>query len=147
MDLMMTQITAIDRDCKTYEIGLPIIQKAGVEHKIDYIESAALPVLDNLLGEPKNEGEFDFAFVDADKDKYWNYHERLVKLLKIGGIVMYDNTLWGGAVAKPEEAIPESNRPWMRATVEFNKSVSADPRVEIAHASIGDGLIICRRIC
>lgn len=142
MDLMM-QIMAIDRDRKTYEIGLPTIQKAGVEHKIDYIESPALPVLDNLLGEPKNEGDFDFAFVDADKGNYWNYHERLMKLVKIGGIVMYDNTLWGGAVAKPEEAVQRELR---RSTIEFNKSVSADPRVEISHASVGDGIIICRRI-
>ena len=118
-----------------------------MEHKIDYVESPALPILDNLLGEPKNEGDFDFAFVDADKDNYWNYHERLMKLVKIGGIVMYDNTLWGGTVAKPEEAVSESRRPWRRATIEFNKSVLADPRVEIAHASVGDGIIICRRIC
>lgn len=140
------KIMAIDRDRKTYEIGLPTIQKAGVEHKIDYIESPALPVLDNLLEEPKNEGDFDFAFVDADKGNYWNYHERLIKLVKIGGIVMYDNTLWGGAVAKPEEAVPEAKRELRRSTIEFNKSISADPRVEISHASVGDGIIICRRI-
>ncbi|KAM5584662.1 putative caffeoyl-CoA O-methyltransferase [Rosa sericea] len=141
------KIMAIDRDRKTYEIGLPIIQKAGVEHKIDYLESLALPILDNLLGEPKNKGDFDFAFVDADKDNYWNYHERLMKLVKIGGIVMYDNTLWGGAVAKSEDVVPETKRKFRKATIEFNKSVSADPRVEISHASVGDGIIICRRIC
>ncbi|XP_024190821.1 probable caffeoyl-CoA O-methyltransferase At4g26220 isoform X2 [Rosa chinensis] len=141
------KIMAIDRDRTTYEIGLPIIQKAGVEHKIDYIESPALPVLDNLLGEPKNEADFDFAFVDADKGNYWNYHERLMKLVKIGGIVVYDNTLWGGTVAKPEEVVPENKRELRRHAVEFNKLVSADPRVEISHASIGDGIIICRRIC
>jgi caffeoyl-CoA O-methyltransferase len=43
------QITAIDVDHKTYEIGLPIIKKAGIEHKINFIESQALPVLDELL--------------------------------------------------------------------------------------------------
>ncbi|XP_050120174.1 norbelladine 4'-O-methyltransferase 2-like [Malus sylvestris] len=42
----------------------------------------------------ENEGSFDFAFIDADKVNYWNYHERLMKLLKVGGIVVYDNTLW-----------------------------------------------------
>jgi caffeoyl-CoA O-methyltransferase len=45
----MLQITAIDIDRKTYEIGLPVIKKAGVEHKIDFIESPALPILDKLL--------------------------------------------------------------------------------------------------
>ena len=44
------QIIAIDVDRKNYdEIGLPIIRRAGVEHKIDFIESRALPVLDKLL--------------------------------------------------------------------------------------------------
>lgn len=43
------QITAIDVNREMYEIGLPIIKKAGVEHKIDFIESKALPVLDKLL--------------------------------------------------------------------------------------------------
>lgn len=43
------QITAIDLDRSTYEIGLPIIEKAGVKHKISFIESEALPVLDQLL--------------------------------------------------------------------------------------------------
>jgi len=43
------QITAIDVDRKAYDIGLPVIKRAGVEHKIDFIESAALPILDKLL--------------------------------------------------------------------------------------------------
>lgn len=46
---LMLQITAIDIDRKSYEVGLPVIKKAGVEHKIDFIESPALPILDNLL--------------------------------------------------------------------------------------------------
>ncbi|KAL4390764.1 hypothetical protein AHAS_Ahas03G0177700 [Arachis hypogaea] len=53
-----------------------------------------------------NEGSFDFAFVDADKSNYWNYHERLLKLIRIGGMIIYDNTLWGGTVAWKEEDVP-----------------------------------------
>ncbi|GMY36244.1 probable caffeoyl-CoA O-methyltransferase At4g26220 isoform X2 [Fagus crenata] len=141
------KITAIDADRKTYEIGLPIIKKAGVEHKINFFESQALPALDELLQDPKNEGSIDFAFVDADKDNYWNYHGRLMKLVKVGGIVIYDNTLWLGSVALPEEAVPEKLRAWRQSTIEFNNSISNDPRVEIAQASVGDGILICRRIC
>ncbi|KAF5742624.1 caffeoyl-CoA O-methyltransferase [Tripterygium wilfordii] len=57
------KIVAIDLNRKSYEIGLSFIKKAGVEHKIDFIESAALPVLDKLL-EQGNAGSFDFAFVN-----------------------------------------------------------------------------------
>uniref|UniRef100_A0A6N2NBI3 Caffeoyl-CoA O-methyltransferase n=1 Tax=Salix viminalis TaxID=40686 RepID=A0A6N2NBI3_SALVM len=47
--------------------------------------------------------EFDYAFVDADKANYKNYHEQLMKLVKIGGMIAYDNTLWYGMVAKEED--------------------------------------------
>uniref|UniRef100_A0A7N2KYP5 Caffeoyl-CoA O-methyltransferase n=1 Tax=Quercus lobata TaxID=97700 RepID=A0A7N2KYP5_QUELO len=87
------KIIAIDVNRETFEIGLPIIRKAGIAEKIDFIESEALPVLDQLLQNHENEGSFDFAFVDADKVNYWNYHERLMNLLKVGGLVVYDNTL------------------------------------------------------
>lgn len=46
---MVLQITAIDLDRSSYEIGLPVIEKAGVKHKINFIESEALPVLGKLL--------------------------------------------------------------------------------------------------
>ena len=51
----------------------------------------------------KQEGAFDFAFVVADKEGYIKYHELLLKLVKISGIIAYDNTLWFGSVADPEE--------------------------------------------
>ncbi|XP_004287520.1 PREDICTED: probable caffeoyl-CoA O-methyltransferase At4g26220 isoform X2 [Fragaria vesca subsp. vesca] len=141
------KITAIDIDRKAYEIGLPIITKAGVEHKIDFIESPALPILDKLLENPEKEGSFDFAFVDADKNNYWNYHKRLMKLIKVGGFVVYDNTLWGGTVALPEEDVPEPLRERRLFIIEFNKMVSADPGVEMSLVPLGDGSTICRRIC
>ncbi|KAL5573060.1 hypothetical protein UlMin_022657 [Ulmus minor] len=141
------KITAIDAYRKTYdEIGLPVIRKAGLEHKINFIESQALPVLDKLLEDAENEGSFDFAFVDADKDNYWNYHKRLMKLVKVGGVIIYDNTLWGGTVALPEEAVHEDKRVSRQSVIEFNKSLSTDPCVEISLVSIGDGSTICRRI-
>ncbi|XP_059633067.1 probable caffeoyl-CoA O-methyltransferase At4g26220 [Cornus florida] len=140
------KIIAIDVNRKSYEIGLPTIQEAGVEHKINFIESKALPYLDKLLENQENEGSFDFAFVDADKDNYWNYHERLMKLCKIGAIIIYDNTLWGGMVAWAEESVPAAKRKLRLSTIEFNQSITADPRVEVSLAPLGDGVMICRRI-
>ncbi|CAK9166917.1 unnamed protein product [Ilex paraguariensis] len=140
------KITAIDLNWDTYEIGLPIIKKAGVEHKINFIQSEALPVLDKLLETSDSEGSFDFAFVDADKINYLNYHERLLKLLRVGGIVVYDNTLWGGTVAMPEESVPEWMKPGQHYTIELNKSLAADPRIQISHAPLGDGITICKRL-
>nr|AFK36713.1 unknown [Lotus japonicus] len=63
------KILALDVSREYYELGLPIIEKAGVAHKIDFREGPALPVLDELLEDESNKGTFDFVFVDADKDE------------------------------------------------------------------------------
>ncbi|XP_020958666.1 caffeoyl-CoA O-methyltransferase 5-like isoform X2 [Arachis ipaensis] len=142
----LAKITAIDIDRKAYEVGLPFIKKAGVEHKIDFIESPALPILDKLLQDPSNLGTYDFAFIDADKWSYVKYHERLINLVKVGGLLVYDDTLLGGYVVWPEEDVEASHRPYRKALIEVNDALATDPRVEIALASVGDGLTICRRI-
>ncbi|KAM4132022.1 hypothetical protein ACJW30_01G219000 [Castanea mollissima] len=128
----------IDVNRETFEIGLPIIKKAGIADKIDFIESEALP--------HENEGSFDFAFVDADKVNYWNYHERLMNMIKVGGLVVYDNTLRRGSVVIPEALVPEFGREIREKIIEFNKLIAVDPRVQISHASVGDGITICRRL-
>ncbi|XP_050270327.1 probable caffeoyl-CoA O-methyltransferase At4g26220 isoform X2 [Quercus robur] len=140
------KIIAIDVNRETFEIGLPVIKKAGVADKIDFIESEALPVLDQLLQNHENEGSFDFAFVDADKVNYWNYHERLMNLLKVGGLVVYDNTLRRGSVMIPDALVPEFGREIREKIIEFNKLIAVDPHVQISHASLGDGITICRRL-
>ncbi|XP_018448344.1 probable caffeoyl-CoA O-methyltransferase At4g26220 [Raphanus sativus] len=141
------KVIAIDVNRSTYELGLPVIKKAGVEHKIDFRESEALPVLDELLNHKENEGGFDFAFVDADKVSYLKYHERLVRLIKVGGIIVYDNTLWGGSVAEPyDSSMPEGKREAKKTILELNKKLSADQRVQISQAALGDGITICRRL-
>ncbi|KNA12928.1 hypothetical protein SOVF_121840 [Spinacia oleracea] len=140
------KITAIDFDRKAYEIGLPFIKKAGVEGKIDFIESDALLALDNLLLNAENEGSFDFAFVDADKTSYQNYHERLMKLVKVGGVIAYDNTLWGGTVAMPESQVADFMLEYREAVMKLNKSLAADTRIDIAHLPLGDGITFCRRL-
>lgn len=140
------KITAIDRNREAYEVGLPFIRKAGVEHKIDFFHSDAFSVLNDLINNGKEEGSFDFAFVDADKDNYINYHELLVKLVKVGGIIAYDNTLWFGSVAEPEETVAEPLRPHRNHMIELNDFLASDSRIELALVSIGDGLTLCRRL-
>ncbi|KAL6190577.1 hypothetical protein ACLB2K_036971 [Fragaria x ananassa] len=143
------KIIAIDPDKEAYEVGLPFIRKAGVEHKIDFSESNAMLVLTDLVHDEKKEGSFDFAFVDADKNNYIKYHELLIKLVKVGGIIAYDNTLWLGAVAEPDdEEVPVAEfikkyKPYVK---ELNSFLAADPRIELVLLSVGDGLTLCRRL-
>ncbi|XP_027340172.1 flavonoid 3',5'-methyltransferase-like [Abrus precatorius] len=140
------KITAIDVDREAYETGLPFIQKAGMEHKIDFVQGDALATLQDLI-DGKHEGSFDYAFVDADKNRYKDYHELLLKLVKKDGIIAYDNTLWFGSVAmsenEPMEDVIRQNR---KPTREFNSYIANDTRIESTILSIGDGLTLCRRL-
>ncbi|XP_065874827.1 caffeoyl-CoA O-methyltransferase-like [Euphorbia lathyris] len=142
------KILAIDINRENYEFGLPIFQKAGVAHKIDFREGPALPILDQLLEDGKYHGTFDFIFVDADKDNYLNYHKRTIELMKIGGVIGYDNTLWYGTVVAEADAPPMGKRVkfYRDYVMEFNKAVATDPRIEICQLSVGDGITLCRRI-
>lgn len=172
--LVPPQILAMDINRENYELGLPCIEKAGVAHKIDFREGPALPVLDDLIADvrnktyaiipaiemssspdegsisnpqEKNHGSFDFVFVDADKDNYLNYHDRLLKLVKLGGLIGYDNTLWNGSVVLPDDA---PMRKYIRFYRDFvlvlNKALAADERVEICQLPVGDGVTLCRRV-
>ncbi|XP_009598639.1 putative caffeoyl-CoA O-methyltransferase At4g26220 [Nicotiana tabacum] len=140
------KITAIDLDRDAYEMGMPVIRKAGLEHKINFIQSPALPVLDKLLEDNDNKESYDFAFIDADKVNYQKYHERLLQLVKVGGIIVYDNTLWSGTVAMPEESVSELLKAVRHHTIEFNKFLAADTRIRLSQVPLGDGITICRRL-
>ncbi|KAI8526863.1 hypothetical protein RHMOL_Rhmol12G0030500 [Rhododendron molle] len=137
-------VIAIDPDREAYEVGLPFIRKAGVENKINYIQSDGMIILSDLLSNERQEGEFDFAFVDADKENYINYHELLLKLVKVGGVIAYDNTLWQGIVAHSEhEEVENKYRDTMR---NLNSFLASDSRIDPSLVSIADGLTLCRRL-
>jgi len=99
-----------------------------------------------LLQESKK-GSLDFVFVDADKDNYLNYHKRVIELVKIGGLIGYDNTLWHGSVAAPPDAPMDDFVKTHRAhMIELNKYLAQDSRIEICQLPVGDGLTLCRRM-
>ncbi|KAG8365903.1 hypothetical protein BUALT_Bualt17G0020400 [Buddleja alternifolia] len=140
------KIIAIDPDREAYETGLPFIQKANMTHKIQFIQSDAMKVMNDFLAKGE-EGTFDFAFVDADKENYINYHNQLLKLVKIGGIIGYDNTLWSGTVAAPEDDDMLDYLKGCRGhIIKLNSFLANDSRIELAQLSIGDGLTLCRRL-
>ena len=114
-------------------------ERAGVAHKIDLRLAAAMRTLDALLAEG-GAGAFDFAFIDADKANYVAYYERCLELLRPGGLVAADNTLWSGRVADPDDHSEDTEA--IRA---FNDHLHRDGRVDIAMLSIGDGLTLARR--
>ncbi len=108
--------------------------RAGVAHKIDLRLAPALETLDALL-DAGEAGAFDFAFIDADKENYLGYYERCLGLVRRGGLIAVDNTLWSGRVADPAD--DESST---RALREFNAALHADARITLSMLPLGDGL-------
>jgi caffeoyl-CoA O-methyltransferase len=84
------------------------------------------------------EGPFDLAFIDADKENYPAYYERTVELVRPGGLILVDNTLWSGLVLKPHDR--ESI-----AIDSLNKRIAGDARVENVLLTVRDGLQVVRR--
>lgn len=114
-------------------------KEAGVERKIELRLAPALETLDNLLKHGEA-GRFDFAFVDADKGNYLNYYERVLRLLRPGGLMAVDNVLWSGSVIDTKDRSVDTV-----AIRKFNKTLQADKRIELSLIPISDGLTLARK--
>jgi predicted O-methyltransferase YrrM len=119
-------------------VGQPFWRKAGVAERIDLRIKPALETLDELLAGGEA-GRFDFAFIDADKPAYAAYYERLLRLIRPGGLIAVDNTL--ALAGAPIMAQKSANAKAMRA---FNELVHRDERVDLAMLTIGEGLTLLR---
>ena len=113
-------------------------ESAGVTGKIELVLAPAKETLDARLAAGEA-GSYDFAFIDADKQGYLGYYERLLRLIRPGGLIVVDNTLWSGAVADPANRDPDTV-----ALREFNDRLFADPRIDLSLLPLGDGLTLAR---
>ena len=137
--------------------------EAGLDSVIKPMVGPAVESLDKLISQGES-GNYDFAFVDADKVRnelkqlenkvytltskpfsltiqpnYWNYYERILKLLRRGGTIVFDNTLWSGAVLDPAKT--DANTMFIK---ELNKKLVEDSgRTNTVQLNIGDGYTIC----
>lgn len=117
-------------------IGREAWKRAGVEDRIDL---RIAPALETLGALPK-EASIDLAFIDADKPSYAAYYEELLPRLRPNGLIVVDNTLWGGGIL--DAAATDEDTEALRA---FNDLVAADDRVESTILTLGDGLTLARK--
>lgn len=113
--------------------------EAGVAGKVDLRIGPATDTLDRLLGDGE-EDSFDLAFVDADKVGYDAYYERLLRLVRPGGLIVLDNTLWGGDVL--DEDSDDEDTLALRA---LNLKLAADERITLCLLPVADGVTLARR--
>ncbi|HEU4353936.1 MAG TPA: class I SAM-dependent methyltransferase [Burkholderiales bacterium] len=128
------RIVCCDMSEEWTAIGRRFWKKAGVDRKIDLRIGPALRTLDELRKEKQS---FDFVFIDADKINYAKYYEACLPMLRPGGIIAVDNTLWSGWVA--DCAHDDADTAALR---KFNDKLHADNRVEIALLPLGDGVTL-----
>ena len=114
--------------------------EAGVADKIDLRLVPALQTLDDLIA-GSAAGSFDFAFIDADKTSYRAYYERALTLIRVGGLIAVDNTLWEGRVADPKARDADT-----QAIRDFNGHLRDDRRVHLCLVPIGDGLSLALKL-
>lgn len=118
-------------------------RRAGVDGLITLHTGAALDTL-KVLSAKQEAGEispYDLIYIDANKREYRAYFEASLPLLRQGGVILADNTLWDGKVV--EEPVPEDAQ--TQEILKFNDAVAADPRVECVIIPLRDGLTFIRK--
>ncbi len=128
------RIIACDISVEWTDIARDYWQRAGVAEKIDLRLQPANITLQQLLDEGQA-GSFDFAFIDADKTGYDDYYELSLKLLRPGGLIMFDNVLWSGRVLL--DSIRDDDT---RALQQLNRKLANDDRVQTVMLAMADGI-------
>ena len=128
------KVICCDRSEEWTSIARKFWKLASVQEKISLKLGPAIETLKTLRG------PFDFVFIDADKTNYQNYFERCLKLLRRGGMIAIDNTLWYGRILDRRDRDEDT-----RAIRAFNRRLARDRRVDISLVPIGDGVTLARK--
>lgn len=114
-------------------------EEAGVASRIELHLAPALETLNTLVRDGRA-GSFDLIFIDADKANYPAYLEHALLLARVGGLILFDNTLWSGRVLEKRAESADT-----RAIQSLNQRLKLDQRVDISLLPLGDGLTLCRK--
>jgi predicted O-methyltransferase YrrM len=133
------KVVACDVSTEYTDIAKPFWEEAGVADKIDLRIGPALDTLDSLIQNGES-GDYDFAFIDADKDAYSGYFERCLKLVRQGGLILLDNMFMGGRVHDPS-----ADGDIVNAVRELNAALRDDSRIDVSLLPVGDGLTLARK--
>lgn len=131
------KIVTIERNPKMQVRAKKNIETAKLENTIEMRQGDALDVLPTLTG------QFDFIFIDAAKGHYHTFFDHAKRLLADGGIIMADNVLHKGMVAKDRYDIPRRQRTIHTRMRAFLEDMLNDPLYKASILPIGDGVAIC----
>lgn len=133
------QLVTCDITSRWPDIGAEFWRRAGVADRIDVRIGDAAGTLAKMLAD-QGPASVDFAFIDADKTGYPDYYEAALELVRPGGLVVLDNTLFFGRVADPAQQDPDTV-----AIRDLNARLHDDERVEISLLTVADGITLARK--
>jgi len=132
------KLVALDKDKEIIKVAQSFFKKAKMDNKISIIIENAEKTLKSLIDV---NSIFDLVFIDADKANYITYFDFAINLVKRNGLIIFDNVLWHGDVAKKN--ITDNQTELIR---KFNMYIKNDKKTEKTILPIGDGLTICRKL-
>lgn len=132
-------VDALDISEEFMTIARGYWSEAGLSRKITGHVAPAVATLDRFLSEGA-QNKYDFAFIDADKTGYDAYYERMLKLVRPGGLIAIDNVLWSGHVVDANDTSPDTVA--LRA---LNAKIKNDKRVDTVLMPFADGIFMCRK--
>lgn len=135
-------LVAIEKKQMWLDIATRYLEEAGVKDQVETHCNKALPIMQSFLSSIENQESepFDFVFIDADKQNLLEYYQLSKSLVKSGGCIVIDNTLWWGNVA--DEAFTDKDTNIVRA---LNRTIHEDNDVSLSMIPIGDGLTLVRK--
>ena len=133
-------VTTIDRYEYMLNIAKKNIKRMGLEEKINIIEDDAANVL------PELSGPYDFIFLDAAKAQYIQFLPELLRLMPIGGVLVADDVLQGGNIAKSRFSLPRRQRTIHKRMRNFLWDISHLDCLESSIIPIGDGIVMCTKV-
>ncbi|MBS82886.1 MAG: SAM-dependent methyltransferase [Gammaproteobacteria bacterium] len=128
---------ALDNSEEYTDIAKKYWEKAKVNHKIKLLLDDGIKSFKKLLNQ-KKENSFDFVFIDADKSNYKDYYELSLKLIKTGGLIAIDNTIWKGRVFNDDDRSSGTS-----SIRKLNDFIKEDNRVDHCLLTIYDGMTLC----
>ncbi len=134
-----------DDDCRLHTIEIDDEMESFIRENLassPYGNRVTLHIGDaaDILPALTAEAPFDLAFIDGNKRTYKETFYQVLPLMRPGGFILADNTLWSGKVV----AQPAAGDTQTRGILDFNDCVAADPRLETVILPLRDGLTLVR---
>jgi len=130
------RVQSVDVDPERLAAAREYLERAGLADRVELIEGKALEVIQRL------DGPFDLVYVDAVKTEYRRYLDLALPKLRVGGLIVCDNLLWGGEVAAPGEE-EDRDADALRA---FNGYLMMHPQLQAVVLPLGDGVGLATKI-